>query len=478
MLTIELSFPAGRYHATAWGRNVNEGVPEWPPSPYRLARALIDLWRRRRPDWPADRIEAVLGCLAGSPHYDLPATTVGHTRSFMAQKTDQDKKLIFDAFVALDPGARARLSFATTPTEAVAADLQELLAELDYLGRSQSWVDAQLVGTTDEDRQEPPPTGADAVRVACLLPQADYDVLSTVPEVGKGKKKRRASWIDALSLSTNELLGLGWSDPPTLRWTHVGVPSARPPIRRRAAMRRQPRPVEARYRLTGTVLPRVTETVSVAERVRQLLMGIHRRVMGGDEAQVSALLSGKDERGHPARDHEHAYFLPLDEDGDGRIDHLIVRAKGGFSSSEQAALDRFQRFWQGNGRPEVHLALTALLPSIRPEGLAQRFRSATPFVPPRHHRKGRGPFGEWLLDELAREFEHHGLPRPSRVVPIAETLHTPPLRWFEFMRCRKKDRDRPRSGYGFTVELPEAVPAPFAVGYGAHFGLGQFYRDD
>ncbi len=35
---IKLTFPAGRYHATPWGRHVNEGVAEWPPSPWRLLR--------------------------------------------------------------------------------------------------------------------------------------------------------------------------------------------------------------------------------------------------------------------------------------------------------------------------------------------------------------------------------------------------------------------------------------------------------
>ncbi len=30
MLCIELTFPAGRYHATPWGRHVNEGEPRRP----------------------------------------------------------------------------------------------------------------------------------------------------------------------------------------------------------------------------------------------------------------------------------------------------------------------------------------------------------------------------------------------------------------------------------------------------------------
>ncbi len=34
MLAIALRFPLGRFHATPWGRHVNEGAPEWPPSPW------------------------------------------------------------------------------------------------------------------------------------------------------------------------------------------------------------------------------------------------------------------------------------------------------------------------------------------------------------------------------------------------------------------------------------------------------------
>ena len=44
MTVLELRFPAGRYHATPWGRHVNEGAVEWPPSPWRIVRALIATW--------------------------------------------------------------------------------------------------------------------------------------------------------------------------------------------------------------------------------------------------------------------------------------------------------------------------------------------------------------------------------------------------------------------------------------------------
>ena len=90
MPIIELNFLAGRFHATPWGRNVNEGVPEWPPSPYRLLRALYDTWKRKRPDWAVDRVEPLFAALASeTPHFHLPPATASHTRAFLSEN-DKD----------------------------------------------------------------------------------------------------------------------------------------------------------------------------------------------------------------------------------------------------------------------------------------------------------------------------------------------------------------------------------------------------
>ncbi|MFZ2345189.1 MAG: type I-U CRISPR-associated protein Csb2, partial [Candidatus Microthrix parvicella] len=49
-LNVQVSFPLGRYHATPWDRHVNEGAVEWPPSPWRMVRALIAVWHDRCPE--------------------------------------------------------------------------------------------------------------------------------------------------------------------------------------------------------------------------------------------------------------------------------------------------------------------------------------------------------------------------------------------------------------------------------------------
>ncbi len=82
-VTIKLTFPAGRYHATPWGRHVNEGVPEWPPSPWRLLRALVAVWRRTCADLPEAQMKRLLTPLALAPRFKLPPHRVAHTRHAM-----------------------------------------------------------------------------------------------------------------------------------------------------------------------------------------------------------------------------------------------------------------------------------------------------------------------------------------------------------------------------------------------------------
>src|SRR6202035_5349101 len=131
MVLIELTFPAGRYHATAWGRHVNESVPEWPPSPYRLVRALYDAWKRKRSEWEEARVSRVLSSLSAVPPlYLLPDATVSHTRSFLSknERDPQSKTLIFDGFVVLSPRSTVLMGWPQAALDARASeDLDELL---------------------------------------------------------------------------------------------------------------------------------------------------------------------------------------------------------------------------------------------------------------------------------------------------------------------------------------------------------------
>ena len=107
MLAIKFEFTANRYHATQWGRHVNEGMPEWPPSPWRLLRAMVATWRRTLNDIPDDRMVSILEALASEyPKFHLPPASTGHTRHYMPyiEGTRERTTLVIDSFVATCPG--------------------------------------------------------------------------------------------------------------------------------------------------------------------------------------------------------------------------------------------------------------------------------------------------------------------------------------------------------------------------------------
>jgi len=468
MTTIALRFLAHRFHATPWGRHVNEGTPEWPPSPYRVLRALYDSWKRKQPELGEVRVADVLRALAAeAPRFALPPATASHTRSYLSSNTldPNDKSLIFDAFVALEPGAACYLTWAgVTLTADQRKTLEQLLGSLNYLGRSESWVEAGLFdGEIDAPIRCEPLNGSgqagEPVPVACVLPESEY----------RGERP----WMEAVACSTTEFLKDSRSLPPAMRM----VQYARPFNALSTRVTRRPQrhtvfPQAVLLWLDAKVLPLVTATIEVAEKARARLMGIHKRLMG-DAGKVSRKFSGKTANGIPLCGHRHAFILPLGNQR-GRIDRILIytRSEEGFDSAElQAILQLRSLWWGGSDRP---IGCVATWQGRWGQGFpwqqSRQIVSLTPFITARHWRKGRGSVEEFLQEEVRRECGNHGLPVPVAVGQLRTAVGL--FEWVEYRRNRTGDP--PAAGYGFRLEFAEPVTVPFSLGYGCHFGLGQF----
>jgi CRISPR-associated protein Csb2 len=468
MTAIQVRFLSHRFHATPWGRHVNEGVPEWPPSPYRFLRALYDSWKRKNAEIPEPAVRAVFEKLASeAPRFALPPAVVSHTRSYLSNNTEDpnDKSLIFDGFVAFDPDAACYLHWpgvSLSPEER--RILEKLLRSLNYLGRSESWVDAQVCDAVPDCQVQCLPVSANmsdaaVVPVACAEPPQCYD--------------ERRSWMDALTYTTAELLKDRRSAPPAMRFVSYARPShALMSHVPRRPQRTMPNVGLVILSLDGPVLPLATATIEIAEQIRVRLMGIHKRITG-DPSRVSPKFSGKDKSGKPLTGHEHLFMHPL-ANSKGRIDRILLytRAAGGFDNQEVRAILGLRSLYQLDRDHSVRCVVTwkgsVGDPAVRPQ--ANRVISKTPFVTVRHWRQGRGSPEEFLREELRRECRFHGLPEVADIemLPQAPGL----FEWIEFRRNRKGDPPRP--GYGFKLRFSEAVAAPFSLGYGCHFGLGQF----
>jgi len=542
MIAIGLRFLAGRYHATPWGRHVNEGAVEWPPSPWRILRALIAVWKRTLPELSQDQVEPTLRALASLPVFQLPAASTGHTRHFMPLYKRDDRTLVFDAFVSLSCDTELIVQWPDVELDkARRATLALLLKNLNTLGRSESWCEARLLGEEEaatglatsldhQPRVSAPLTAQAArrdleiVRVLCPDPAsafADEHVVTVTSKAeGRGRNKRtieqRSTIYDPawnLCMETLQLHDERWSDPPGSRWVRYTRPRDCFKVEFEAVSRdrasERPRLQVARYALASTVLPLVTETLPVAEAARGALMSKHGRLTTSKGTRGrSAVFSGKDEQGSPLTGHAHAYYLPADEDGDGRLDHLTVFSRNGFDPAEGRAIDRLDHLRTGRRDEERHpLRLLLLgmgnLDEFAP-GILQQSKvwvSCTPYIATRHAKtrgrkrtEMRSPQAraEFLVSNLRDQLaavlpditEDGGL-APSiepdldenGVFRIRRGVDDPHgLRPIQFKRFRSKPGDDGgrRLAGAFRIEFTSEVRGPIALGHSAHFGMGLF----
>lgn len=522
MIAISVNFLAGRYHATPWGRHVNEGAVEWPPSPWRILRALVATWKRTLPDLSQDQVEPIFRALADPPEFLLPPASTSHTRHFMPwfKKGPEDRTLVFDAFVAMSRESRLFISWPSVSLSNVQRQtLTRILRNLNVLGRSESWCEAELTDDLDSNRpvcrplHREVPSNYEIVRLLCADSESafadDHVVTVTKKTTGRGKTKQtieeRSSIYDPawhLCMETLRLHKERWSDPPGSRWV-LYIRSRdcfkiEPQVRlRQTATNRRIQVVS--YALDSTVLPLATETLPVAEAARRALMSIYGRLTERNGIRGrSDVFSGKDEQGRPFTAHRHAHYLPTDEDNDGRLDHLTVYARDGFGLDEQRTCDRLRELRTGRPGEERHPLRLLLLGmgtlddfGRGPLHTSKVWVSSTPYVATRYAKtRGRSRIdlrspasrANFLIEDLRSQLRAvrpdiegevtiEPLWDQNQVFSIAERWR--PIQFKRF-RWKPSDDGGRRLAGAFRLSFSAPVRGPLAFGHSAHFGLGQF----
>ena len=520
MPTVKLRFPGGRYHATPWGHHVNEGLIEWPPSPWRLLRALIATGYSKL-DWGEvplvarrliDKLAAVL------PLYHLPAASAAHSRHFMPigtlEKGREKTTLVFDTWANVGKGELLIHWPCELDTDEVDL-LVKLAAALGYLGRSESWVEAQVTDDNPAEWNAVPCVetehrgpGWEQVSLMAPIPPSDYDQWRAAqvqeamqPFQGQKQtpavKKKQAQAIepyptDLLSCLTKDTAwwkGHGWSQPPgsrrVLYWRcsdalQVGVPLA--------PKRIEPPGVECMLLAIASpsgnksALPHVHRTLPQAEHLRRALIC---RAADGARIDCPSLL-GKIDGERIRGSHDHAHFIPLDLDGDQFLDHILIYAKGKLCGTAQRAIRSLERTWTKGGVGDLQLAvvgsgspdtlrkhLDRLQPTMNqilgpPEG-ARVWESVTPFVLPRF-LKSQGK--DTAEGQVQAELASRGLPAADRVEWDQELKRE--LRHFVRRRAHGGVPPKVDAGYGLRLWFREPIRGPLLLGYASHYGLGLF----
>jgi CRISPR-associated protein Csb2 len=545
MLAISFSFPAKRFHATPWGRQVNEGAVEWPPSPWRILRSLIAVWHHKFPDIPEAEIRNLIEELAPLPYFRLPPASQGHTRHYMPQ-VNGEKTKIFDTFIAIEPSDQVVAIWNDVNLSDIYREiLGKLLAAMTYFGRAESWVSAELLDSIEKGANAlplelgiEPEHGHELIRT--LVPSIPVEhakwyqnsrgqrreaklaqLVADAQKKGKPIEKLKlsqkdeemidsglpATLFDSLHADTSELRKAGWNQPPGSRWVNYSRPTdafASTVVGTHVERQRDTKPTVARYAVCGAVRPLLTEAVFLGDRVRAKLMGLSKGLLGN----ASPVFSGKSEDGTLLHDrHCHAHFLAEAPKADGRITHVNVFAMREFSAKEEEAISNFDNLPSrdgydlrfvllGIGRPEDFGGLNDKAGQSRGLAESHEWVSRTPFVLSRHLKVKRAETADpELRDATYRraltDVLRFELRQREQFAHLAETVEIEPIldrehagtdlgghftTWLKFRRERAKGGGHQASpqGYGFRLKFAEPVRGPIALGYGCHFGLGQF----
>lgn len=521
---LRFEFPARRYHATPWGQHVNEGAVEWPPSPWRILRALLATGFTKHA-WPADQPPPVARHLfetlsSVTPRYVLPSVRLAHSRHFVSAGKKQ--VLILDTWARLQDGAPPlEVEWPCDLGSAERDVLGKLAASLGYLGRAESWVigalGERLEGAPNCSTERPAGSGWDLVRLMCPVGVAEYETwrkemtdavdkrlpLPTAKKPTKklldDREKALAPYprdlVTALCCETGVIQERGWSSPPGSKEVVYWRPSE--------AMNAKPAPT-ARSICPPVKVPFVLLALSTPSRNRSGLPSdsrvfpqgrlLHRALaaaVGRTGARgVAPVLLGRDGEHVSQGNHSHAHLIHLslagEADGDRRLDHALVWAPAGIDADGLRALRAIRRTYMKGGVGELQVALAAtgdlqsllalddmfqggLSAVLGPRGGAREWLSATPFVAARR-TKPRGKdsiVGQVELEASRRglgQVEVHVLPpgSESRMALRRHVLH---------------DRDhRPPMAvtHALRLSFAQPVPGPVCLGWGAHYGLGCF----
>lgn len=311
-------FPFGRYAATPWFRSRREHVAnvEWPPSPWRISRALLATAHRIGNDHLVnDAVALVRQFAIAEPRYLLPPTSEVVYAQWMPQLEFDDSPLASlrsengHTLLAVPPEREMYVRWpGLSLTESQRSLLSRLLDATPYLGQSVSICMLEL-------RSVLPERGRDE---AVAVPKAEeaelgerggdrlvFRLLAPEPAVKR----------EELEISTGDGVVKAMPAPPGSRWVEYVLDTPR-----RARVRPEPRVVSIVHRLEGALRPAVSSHYHPDAGVRR----------GVGQVPTLEQLVRQACVGLPPG----TVVLPADDDLDGRAERLVIQLAQPSSTSE------------------------------------------------------------------------------------------------------------------------------------------------
>ncbi|NKC17094.1 MAG: type I-U CRISPR-associated protein Cas5/Cas6 [Gammaproteobacteria bacterium] len=510
-VVLRQTFPLGRFHANPWRVFPFEDPHgEWPPSPWRLLRAILarshQLERERDVQCQAWR-DALVGAFCTSSfswhlppfswrgpglrqyqpatfEWDPPGRTKkvkGQPVSIPGERTYRST-LVQDNFWVV--GSSKAVSDTGIVWWIVEGDawskehfglLDACLERMTYFGRAEAITEIQRVEKLPNDTD-----------INCVLEQmpSSGSVPVLVPTVDATPVQVQAVTDDPSIVNSTV--------PPGARWLHAKrpvkplakLPRPRPRIRKPARL--------VQFAIGTRVSPPPNSIVVMTQRfrgrvIREFLEGSWQRANAA-QREAARLLSGKEADGSPLRDHRHSHarFGILFDQETGKAARLLVWREQPFTDEEQRAIlnageqELPLSFAKAGVRDPWTIRLVPLdWQEPPPAGFGDqargRWKTVTPYVPPRHvyDRKGRTKPGESPEEQLCLELARQGYDTTDVTIRVDDQS----AEWTRVHRPRRH-QDEPtnteRRGYQASLTFATPVRGPISLGHSSHFGLGLF----
>ena len=463
-LTLQFEFLTGRYHATKWGRNVNEGFIDWPPSPWRIIRAIISSWKTYHNDIENSKMEFILKQMCSSKvSFKIPNAIQSHTRHYMPIKGSTEK--VIDSFIVMNKDECLYVNWCDLNLESEQKEiLRKVISGIKYLGRAESWCHVKIIEqniTPNCIPLEDSDTNKNNDIINIIIPTTDAtleNLCVNIKEMYKTKKSQPDGSMFVQYVRPTDCLT---SIQHTTNTNNAEINVVR-------------------YVITGNIRPKITETINVGDFTKRVVMSLYGNKNDG---KVSETFSGKNSNKQKLDGHTHTYYLPTDEDEDGILDHLTIIAKKSFNEKELDALNimdivRYQNQWfnlvyQTRGK----ITDFKQIPILRS---SKKWESVTPFVLNKHmslrgNKNERyvkdGPEDQ-LRDEITKRFGDETKIKSIKINDSKSRMRSGFMP-IQFKRWRKS-RLPGFGAYNVQIEFENEMQGPISFGHGSHFGLGLF----
>lgn len=464
--TLRITLLSGRYGATPWDRSEFEGQVEYPPSPWRLLRAVLHgafLLSSEPGQLPAGAEKLVEALATHQPCYHLPFGEYGQIRGFRPvygcepvpplatydsgySHSKGKRRSFIDSFLQLGAGSAIHVCWPVDLTAEQRNLLSDCLAGLSYLGRAEYAALWQLVPAMPE---------------ANCCPDAG----GTLKVLGCGGEAVMAG----LLLNPQEARQQGRPSLPGQEWLSYRYCPDRPALRIGGA--EAPAVNRALFAFLAPYPIPATAGLAWTDRLHRALLR---------KAPTSPLFSGM-AGGQPLGEEQRAWYRWHEQEES--ISALEVTSPQPFTEEELQTIQSLQRLY-GTGGVEVPLRLMKL--DAMPPSQARHLVTATPmllYTTPRAGKLQRHPAGQaiqsllWGLGEQGKLDPALFHQQDEAVVvlhPEHGAIQAQVVEVLEQPRATGRGERKAASSLAFRVELSAEQPLPaLGVGWGRHFGAGR-----